>query len=169
MPTGYKGSAPIPTCHPDRKHHAYGLCSTCAQKKYNGERISKCHPERRHYAAGLCATCYRRERPPSVCHPNRPSLVGTICRPCYRKKIEYGADYNELLKKQGGKCALCEKPLSKLTGAGGAGIDHCHNTGKVRGLLCTGCNAGLGCFRDDKEILRKALAYLERCDFKVTA
>jgi hypothetical protein len=55
-------------------------------------------------------------------------------------------------------CDLCRQPGSKL----GIMFDHCHQTGQFRGWLCHGCNAGLGSFRDDPDLLRKAIAYLER-------
>ena len=42
------------------------------------------------------------------------------------------------------------------------GVDHCHATGKVRGLLCHPCNAGLGFYRDDPRLMREAAAYIER-------
>ena len=63
--------------------------------------------------------------------------------------------YQELLVEQGHKCKLCGKMQTKRLA-----VDHCHSTGKVRGLLCTTCNAGLGCFNDDPEFLRKAVDYL---------
>ncbi len=63
-------------------------------------------------------------------------------------------DYRELLARQGGVCAICKKqrPL---------GIDHCHSTRQVRGLLCSKCNVGLGHYDDDPSLLLAAAAYLE--------
>lgn len=55
-----------------------------------------------------------------------------------------------------GACDLCGKALLK-TGH----IDHCHVTGRVRGILCNLCNLGLGAFRDDADALRLAADYLE--------
>lgn len=70
------------------------------------------------------------------------------------------ADYDQLLAVQGGSCAIC-----RATEPGGQSgyfhIDHCHQSKKVRGLLCTRCNMGLGLFRDDSERLLAAVAYLK--------
>lgn len=67
-------------------------------------------------------------------------------------------DYDQLLCEQGGVCAICKKTCS--TGIRLA-VDHNHTTGKVRGLLCTGCNTGLGKFKDSVELLTSAIAYLK--------
>jgi hypothetical protein len=61
----------------------------------------------------------------------------------------------ELFKAQGGICDICkERPATHL--------DHCHTTGKIRGLLCTQCNTGLGMFFDRTDVLRAAIDYLNR-------
>ena len=66
--------------------------------------------------------------------------------------------YADLYNKQGGLCAICGlKPDSRLH------IDHCHRTGRVRGLLCGACNRGLGMFHDDISSLEKAVLYLRSC------
>lgn len=69
------------------------------------------------------------------------------------------ADYEAMLHKQGGKCALCERtenlPFKTFT------VDHCHQTNKIRGLLCHKCNTALGQFKDSVAVLLKAANYLE--------
>lgn len=74
------------------------------------------------------------------------------------------ADYDRLLAEQGGGCALCGVKPEELT----AGrfrtylhVDHCHDTGRVRGLLCPEHNLLLGRFGDSAEMFRKVLSYLE--------
>src|SRR5499426_1627330 len=64
------------------------------------------------------------------------------------------ADYRALQSRQGNACAICRKPARVLC------IDHCHVTGRVRGLLCFKCNSALGFCNDDPRLLRAALAYL---------
>src|SRR5712691_9384434 len=66
-------------------------------------------------------------------------------------------DYDELLARQGGVCAICKKKSKRRLC-----VDHCHACRKVRGLLCHKCNTGLGLFDDDTDRLRAAIAYLER-------
>lgn len=81
-------------------------------------------------------------------------------------KRKYGLtaiQYYMMLDQQGGKCKIC-----KGIGPGGAGrtsrmaIDHCHETGKVRGILCNRCNRALGLFEDDISNLTAAIEYLSR-------
>jgi Recombination endonuclease VII len=64
-------------------------------------------------------------------------------------------DYQALLARQGGACGICRKKKRPLC------VDHCHVTGKVRGLLCHNCNLGLGHYNDDPVLTRAATAYLE--------
>lgn len=72
------------------------------------------------------------------------------------------AEYEKLLDKQDGCCAICgERERLTIRGKVTAlAVDHCHKNGVVRGLLCSKCNQGLGCFRDDTELLTKAIDYL---------
>ena len=73
--------------------------------------------------------------------------------------------YEELFKKQGGVCALCKKPETvrrnkKTDGGERLAVDHCHDTGLVRGLLCFKCNTAIGALGDTQEAALKAMKYL---------
>lgn len=79
---------------------------------------------------------------------------------------QYGISLEEfkgLLRHQGGGCAICGKPIEAIRRR--MNVDHCHETGEVRGILCTGCNTGLGHLGDNIEGLQKALAYLANPPF----
>jgi len=67
-------------------------------------------------------------------------------------------EYDKLYKEQDGKCAICRTPQEDLSRV--LAVDHCHKTGKVRGLLCDACNKRLGMFRDNPSIMEDALYYL---------
>lgn len=73
------------------------------------------------------------------------------------------AKYYEMFTKQNGVCAICRQPETekRLDKIRSLSIDHDHKTGKVRGLLCMHCNAGLGNFRDSSEALIIAAQYLK--------
>jgi len=75
----------------------------------------------------------------------------------FRKKFGIGLhQYQTILEQQGGVCYICgNQDFRNLA------VDHDHKTGKVRRLLCTSCNTGLGKFRDDPALLRKAAEYVE--------
>lgn len=74
------------------------------------------------------------------------------------------AEYEQLLARQGGVCAICGDPEGVVDPRWGRvrrlSVDHSHKTGKVRGLLCGHCNRGIGQFADDHERLTRAAAYL---------
>ena len=70
-------------------------------------------------------------------------------------------DYLSMMAAQHGRCAICGKHADSERD-GKLRVDHCHSTGKVRGLLCDACNTGLGKFKDDKNALIAAVEYLSR-------
>lgn len=121
-----------------RKDGLQGYCKEC--KKEGGRRWDQIDPEARKLI----------------------SKRGNLRR--YNLTLE---DLDMLLERQGGRCAICG-----TTESGGHGdrfhVDHDHaccpgkkSCGKcIRGLLCSGCNNGLGCFRDDPDALRRAIGYL---------
>ncbi len=73
-------------------------------------------------------------------------------------------DFIILNESQNNKCAICFKEETRI-GRGGEvsrlAIDHCHKTGKIRALLCHGCNTGIGKFKDDVVLLKAAIKYLK--------
>lgn len=86
-------------------------------------------------------------------------------------KKHYGItleDYNALHDKQKGNCAICGNPevriirdkVIKLA------VDHCHQTGNIRGLLCSNCNTGIGALKHDIDRLKTAIEYLEKTELE---
>lgn len=72
--------------------------------------------------------------------------------------------YDEMLEAQLGLCAICNLPERGLRKCGtprNLSVDHCHDNGHVRGLLCASCNAGLGLAQEDVQIPKNMIEYLE--------
>lgn len=80
----------------------------------------------------------------------------------YKMRLE---DYDKLLKIQNHVCRICGNPETTLdkryNKTRDLSVDHCHKTGKIRGLLCDKCNRGLGYFKDSIEFLESAIQYLK--------
>ena len=74
--------------------------------------------------------------------------------------------YNEMLKEQDHKCAICQNEETKIDPhtkkPSRLAVDHCHKTGKVRGLLCFMCNYAIGKFKDNITYLKRAIEYLKK-------
>lgn len=83
-----------------------------------------------------------------------------------KKKFNISLEfYYSLLEAQGEVCVLCKQRETKIDPRSGLpfalAVDHCHKTGKVRGLLCMKCNRGLGLFEDNIDTLITAINYLK--------
>lgn len=126
-----------------------------------------------------CVSC-KNTYPLSKFYKNKLGKFKTTskCKVCYyvydykvdknsKLKKAYGIslqDYNELLTKQNGKCSICgvdnngyyRKKLRAFA------VDHCHTTNKIRGLLCSDCNTGIGLLKDNIDLLNNAIKYLNK-------
>ena len=81
--------------------------------------------------------------------------TGAHRRHAYGLSVE---EFNSLVAAQNGRCAICDEvPTGR-----GFHVDHCHLTGRIRGLLCRGCNLALGNIKDDPSRLHRAADYLSR-------
>ena len=81
----------------------------------------------------------------------------------YQKKRNYNLtteEYDIKLIEQNYSCAICN--IHRDDYSKDFAVDHCHETGKVRALLCNNCNVGLGFFKDSSSIIKKAIAYLDK-------
>ena len=79
-------------------------------------------------------------------------------------KYRYGMTPDELeaiIREQAGRCRLCKRLPTGKRGCAKLHIDHCHTTGKVRGLLCHNCNKAIGHLRDDPELALAVAEYLK--------
>lgn len=86
----------------------------------------------------------------------------------YNLKCKYGigrAEYDKMYDDQNGRCAICNLPSTEFVRS--LAVDHDHDNGMVRGLLCPKCNTGLGNFADNIDSLKSAIEYLERTNVTV--
>ena len=107
--------------------------------------------------ATVCKPCANKET--ILWQKNNPEAVKRIKRRV-KLKEKYGLSeqqYQDLLIKQSNVCAICNKPHTRRN----FNVDHCHTTGKIRGLLCDKCNLGIGLFNDDLKLLDKIKEYLK--------
>lgn len=94
-------------------------------------------------------------------HKTTKDGYGTYCKPCYNAQTRdgkyrkrYGMSSEKVDKLKEGCCTVCGSTDNLH-------IDHNHETGVFRGVLCSGCNRGLGYFKDNSELLLKAAEYLK--------
>lgn len=144
--TGQSPSKRCPKCGETKPRSDFGLRGANPQ----GKRYTKsyCKP-----CENIISTTKARQNPEKVAAWNR--------RTALQRYFDMTEDeFAELNDIQNGICAICdEAPVDDSTRLN---IDHDHDSGVVRGLLCRGCNQGLGSFRDSPELLRRAIDYLAK-------
>lgn len=166
----YRGGRPCPQGHTERQT-VNGSCIECMRAKALTERKTSEYRKARNErlrASEKSELARLRERVYQLEHRDERAAWGARYRQspkgqaaARKKNIErYGISqeqYNALFNEQKGACAICsEHPETRCLD-----VDHKHGTTKVRGLLCSRCNTGLGLFMDSPELLREAAFYLE--------
>lgn len=110
-----------------------------------GQTTTCGHPT--HFAKRLCKKCYGR------CHNTYPGQRKRRLMKAYGMTEQ---QYFAIVAAQGGGCAICGRRAGKKHLV----VDHDHKTGKVRGILCSPCNVGLGNFQEMESRLDSAINYL---------
>jgi hypothetical protein len=102
-----------------------------------------------------CKACEKiRSKKWSTYNPHKRKIINL--------RNKYGltlTQFEEIKQQQNGKCMICNDILDN---GSKTHVDHCHKTGKVRGVLCVQCNHGLGKFKDSIKILQSAVIYLKK-------
>lgn len=153
-------------------------CRKCGESKPLGFFTkSKRHKDGYRYECKTCCNEYlkkRRDENPEVAQKIREANAKWRVNNPEADKRKYLLrkfnitleEYKDLLNRQGGVCAICgekERVVRRAkSGQEMLAVDHCHETGKIRGLLCFKCNTGIGALGDSVEGLERALSYLRR-------
>ena len=136
---------------PHRK--GYRVCGTCkVEKKYSEFHVNKGNAHGIHFRCKECTKIYNK----------KVYFSGKARNRGYKRKYKITLDdYNRMLKSQNNKCAICNGTATGHRINKYLSVDHCHTTGKIRGLLCFTCNIVIGHMKDDVELLEKAIDYLK--------
>ena len=134
------------------------VCPKCGVKKERSEFHKD--KNRNDGLAGFCKKCLVAKN--KKWRENNPDKVKDYMasRIWYKRKINYGLTkekFFEMIKNQDSKCAICKAGIDER-----CHVDHNHDTGQVRGLLCNNCNAGIGMLQDNPNILDAAAKYLRK-------
>lgn len=114
----------------------------------------------------ICCVCLTSKPKTDFYKKNRNGRLDSSCKACRIIKSRERTlgvteqQYRELERKQNGRCGICRNRLRSRRYKAFA-VDHCHRTGRVRGLLCTNCNTALGLLKDDPERMLRASEWVK--------
>lgn len=148
---------PLDRFHRDRsrKDGRYPICAKCSQEAKARSRARSTEEQRSRHREQILK--WRKDNPDAVKEHDRKQKLKK-----YGLSIEA---YDELFWAQNEVCAICGLPETSRRKSGALqrlAIDHCELTGRVRGLLCSRCNLGIGYLKHDVSRLKNAIVYLER-------
>jgi len=145
------------------------ICKQCNNARSSKYRYLKNYD---HYTERKCSRCFQVKQKIDFTNYDW-KLSSPYCKFCRKKnstkdyhknrshlKNRFGMtveQYESMLISQNNCCAICSSPPTNKR----LSVDHCHNTGKIRGLLCMSCNQAIGMLKDDIKILKKAISYLK--------
>ena len=139
---------------PDGRSDCCKACKRIYNRQYYANNREKCKEGNRKWRENNPGGCNESRR--LWRHKNRVRLKEESRR--YNIYYNHGIteeEYDNLMKSAGGMCSICQKNAAEH-------LDHCHDSGNIRGPLCARCNQGLGSFYDDPVVLDKAAAYLRK-------
>lgn len=151
-----------------RKRAKIALCRKCKQEKPWSEFQKS--PSRRPFGLSSCCIPCDNARKAEQKRKNYWSDLeaGRRQSRAANLKRNFGItieEYETQFAKQKGLCGCCGEAETYIHHAtnrtANLAVDHCHRTGRIRKLLCSNCNKGLGCFKDDPDRLQKAINYLK--------
>lgn len=126
------------------------ICQTCGEHKPSDEFYARDATGRRGGKCKSCVSSYQAKRYRSVGRERHlMSKFGITVE-----------EFDVMLEMQDGACAICG--VSSTSDERAFRVDHDHDTGRVRGLLCHSCNVAIGLMKDDVAVLASAIAYLDR-------
>lgn len=152
---------------PDGRRNSCRACDAAAAKErwrrnlaVNRAKGRECYARRRR---NNLADCQAKARAYAAANPERLAYLAweSQLRRAYGLSV---ADYDAMVAQQGGLCAICNRP-ERVTRSGKQirlAVDHDHETGKVRGLLCMHCNQAIGKMEHRVDLLQQAVAYLTK-------
>jgi|GEM_PF-2190624 hypothetical protein len=144
------------------RHLQYRILHPIIKVRRNGPQFCINHPDKKAKAKGLCNACYYKGKVTPETR-RRASL-----KHLYNLTEE---QYQILLNKQNGVCAICHKPETRINWLGKPihlEVDHIHGTKEIRGLLCHKCNTGIGLLGEEVEQYKAATEYLEKYKTTIT-
>jgi hypothetical protein len=161
-PVQYKSSPHCSTCRRDRdfaqrraagkKFRGSGVASDARHEEQYGHAPDYRDGERRHSHCRIC------NRTAAAKKAKLPETKRRFWKALLKKRGLTEEQYDQMLAAQGGGCAICGARSSDHNKR--LGVDHNHQTGEVRGILCDNCNQGLGAFKESIQLLRRAMPYL---------
>lgn len=126
------------------------ICPKCREREVARPRAAYCNPCHREYDKSR--DYYNKGRHKLWHSRNRDKVRERQLKNKYSITQQ---DYLEMYRFQEGRCRICEDTYEKLV------IDHCHRTGRIRGLLCRECNTGIGLLKESPKVFVNAIEYLK--------